>query len=77
MSVRRIGSGPHVVWIHGLGESSTSFDPVVAGMPGFTHVLPDWWGVYGWFFGVAIAGIGYWLLSMVIARPVPMAAGVR
>jgi pimeloyl-ACP methyl ester carboxylesterase len=41
MSVRRIGSGPHVVWIHGLGESSTSFDPVVAGMPGFTHVLPD------------------------------------
>jgi pimeloyl-ACP methyl ester carboxylesterase len=41
MSVRRIGDGPHVVWIHGLGESSTSFDPVVAGMPGFTHVLPD------------------------------------
>ena len=43
-------------------------------LPNFTHLLPDWWGVYGWFFGVAIAGIAYWLLSMVIARPAPVAA---
>jgi NCS1 family nucleobase:cation symporter-1 len=43
-------------------------------LPNFTHVLPDWWGVYGWFFGVAIAGVAYWLLSMVIARPVRAAA---
>jgi NCS1 family nucleobase:cation symporter-1 len=43
-------------------------------LPNFTHLLPDWWGVYGWFFGVAIAGVAYWLLSMVIARPVPIAA---
>jgi 3-oxoadipate enol-lactonase len=41
MSVRRIGDGPELVWIHGLGESSTSFDPVLAKLPGFTHVLVD------------------------------------
>src|SRR5215212_2988213 len=38
-------------------------------LPNFTHVLPDWWGVYGWFFGVAIAGVAYWLLSMAMPRP--------
>jgi NCS1 family nucleobase:cation symporter-1 len=43
-------------------------------LPNFTSVLPDWWGVYGWFFGVAIAGIAYWLLSKVMPRPVPTAA---
>ncbi len=43
MSVRRVGSGPELVWIHGLGESSTSFDPVVGhpALAGFTHVLVD------------------------------------
>jgi 3-oxoadipate enol-lactonase len=41
MSVRRTGSGPELVWIHGLGESSTSFDPVVARLPQFSHVLVD------------------------------------
>lgn len=41
MSVRRIGTGRRVVWIHGLGESSTSFEPVVARLPGFEHVLVD------------------------------------
>jgi pimeloyl-ACP methyl ester carboxylesterase len=29
------------VWIHGLGESSTSFEPVVARLPQFAHVLVD------------------------------------
>src|SRR5207253_8507900 len=42
-------------------------------LPNFTHLLPSWWGVYGWFFGVAIAGIAYWLLSRVMPRPVPAA----
>src|SRR5215212_5280129 len=42
-------------------------------LPNFTHVLPDWWGVYGWFFGVAIAGVAYWLLSMAMPRPVKVA----
>jgi len=32
---------PRVVWIHGLGESSVSFEPVVAKLPGFQHVLVD------------------------------------
>ncbi|MDB4956732.1 MAG: alpha/beta hydrolase [Myxococcales bacterium] len=41
MSVRRIGEGPELVWIHGLGESSTSFESSVVALPGFTHVLPD------------------------------------
>jgi NCS1 family nucleobase:cation symporter-1 len=26
-------------------------------LPGFTTLLPSWWGVYGWFFGVAISGV--------------------
>ncbi len=31
-------------------------------LPGFTALLPSWWGVYGWFFGVAIAGSLYFAL---------------
>ena len=41
MSVRRIGTGKELVWIHGLGESSTSFEPVVAQLPQFAHTLID------------------------------------
>lgn len=43
MMVRRSGDGPEVVWIHGLGEWSLSFDPLVAhpALAGFSHVLPD------------------------------------
>ena len=43
MVVRRIGSGPEVVWIHGLGEWSVSFDAVLAqpALAGYTHVRPD------------------------------------
>jgi pimeloyl-ACP methyl ester carboxylesterase len=43
MVVRRIGQGPEVIWIHGLGERSRCFDAVVAhdALAGFTHVLPD------------------------------------
>jgi pimeloyl-ACP methyl ester carboxylesterase len=33
--------GPRVVWLHGLGESSVSFEPVIAKLPGYTHVLVD------------------------------------
>jgi pimeloyl-ACP methyl ester carboxylesterase len=35
------GRAPRVVWIHGLGESSVSFEPVVAKLPGYEHVLVD------------------------------------
>ena len=33
-------------------------------LPTFTHVLPAWWGIYGWFFGVGIAGAVYYVLRM-------------
>jgi NCS1 family nucleobase:cation symporter-1 len=39
-------------------------------LPNFTQWLPSWWGVYGWFFGVAIAGIVYYLIRMVAVAPV-------
>lgn len=41
MVVRRFGTGPELVWIHGLGEQSASFDAIARALPGFTHVLPD------------------------------------
>jgi 3-oxoadipate enol-lactonase len=41
MCVRRVGDGPELVWIHGLGEWSGCFDATVAALPGYTHVLPD------------------------------------
>lgn len=31
-------------------------------LPNFTNWLPSWWGVYGWFFGVAIGGGVYYVL---------------
>ena len=43
-------------------------------LPNFTTVLPSWWGIYGWFFGVAIGAIAYLLLSMVTRRPVTAVA---
>ena len=33
-------------------------------LPNFTNWLPSWWGVYSWFFGVAIAGVVYYALSL-------------
>src|SRR3954470_23460976 len=30
-------------------------------LPNFSNLLPAWWGVYGWFFGVAIAGGTYYV----------------
>ncbi|HET9623700.1 MAG TPA: alpha/beta hydrolase [Kofleriaceae bacterium] len=43
MMVRRFGTGPELVWIHGLGEWSVSFHPVVAhpALAGFRHTLVD------------------------------------
>jgi pimeloyl-ACP methyl ester carboxylesterase len=41
MAVRRFGSGRPLIWIHGLGEQSASFDPVTKLLPGYAHVLPD------------------------------------
>lgn len=41
MVVRRFGSGRPLIWIHGLGEQSASFDPVTRLLPAYAHVLPD------------------------------------
>jgi pimeloyl-ACP methyl ester carboxylesterase len=43
MVVRRSGTGPELVWIHGLGEWSVTFEPIVQhpAFTRFTHVLPD------------------------------------
>jgi len=31
-------------------------------LPTFTSILPDWWGIYGWFFGVLFGGGTYFAL---------------
>ena len=43
MMVRRFGSGPEIVWIHGLGEQSRSLDAIAAhpALAGSSHVLVD------------------------------------
>jgi 2-succinyl-6-hydroxy-2,4-cyclohexadiene-1-carboxylate synthase len=41
MVVRRFGSGPELVWIHGLGEQSSSFDPIARKLVRCSHVLVD------------------------------------
>ncbi len=59
MIVRRVGSGPDVIWIHGLGEQAASFDAITQhpGLAGFTHVLPDLPG-YGRSAHLATRGLG-------------------
>jgi NCS1 family nucleobase:cation symporter-1 len=42
-------------------------------LPNFTSLLPEWWGVYGWFFGVGIGGGVYYVLRSMMA-PVPATA---
>src|SRR5438034_5803743 len=37
-------------------------------LPNFSNVLPSWWGIYGWFFGVAIAGATYLVLTILVPR---------
>ncbi len=72
MVVRRVGEGPRVVWIHGLGESSVSFEPVIAKLPGFEHVLVDLPG-YGrspWPFGARdLAAIADQLTAWLAGEP--------
>jgi NCS1 family nucleobase:cation symporter-1 len=41
-------------------------------LPNLTNWLPSWWGIYGWFFGVAIAGAIYYVL-----RSIAISAGAR
>jgi NCS1 family nucleobase:cation symporter-1 len=37
-------------------------------LPTFTDLLPAWWKIYGWFFGVAIGGGVYYALRAGAAR---------
>jgi NCS1 family nucleobase:cation symporter-1 len=39
-------------------------------LPNFTDVLPAWWGVYGWFFGVGIAAVAYYVICMAAPKAV-------
>jgi NCS1 family nucleobase:cation symporter-1 len=41
-------------------------------LPNFTNWMPAWWGVYGWFFGVAIGGAIYYVL-----RSAALGAGAK
>jgi NCS1 family nucleobase:cation symporter-1 len=43
-------------------------------LPNFTSLLPSWWAVYGWFFGVAIAGAVYYALRVAMPSPVARTA---
>lgn len=72
MVVRRVGAGPEIVWLHGLGESSACFEALVGhpALAGHTHVLPDLPG-YGrspWPLADAEAEIG---AAPVIDTPTP------
>jgi NCS1 family nucleobase:cation symporter-1 len=50
------------------GYNTSAFIAVAVGilfstiLPNFTSILPEWWGLYGWFFGVVIAGGVYFAL---------------
>ena len=46
-------------------------------LPNFTTILPSWWGVYGWFFGVAIGGAVYYALRSAFATKARDPAGGR
>lgn len=38
-------------------------------LPNTTTLLPSWWGVYGWFFGVAIGAAVYYAATLLAPRP--------
>ena len=37
-------------------------------LPTFTSVLPSWWGIYGWFFGVVIGAVVYFVMATLRPR---------
>ncbi len=43
-------------------------------LPNFTNLVPAWWNTYGWFFGVAIGGVTYWVMSILRPRALPAPA---
>jgi NCS1 family nucleobase:cation symporter-1 len=45
-------------------------------LPNLTTVLPSWWGIYGWFFGVGISGGIYYIMATLRPKAMPR-AGVK
>ena len=66
----RFQSGWHVPAFAAAGIG-TVFSSI---LPNFTTLLPAWWGVYGWFFGVAIGGGAYYLMRLAMPAPRPQRA---
>ena len=77
MSVRRTGTGRELVWIHGLGESSTSFDPVIAQLPQFAHTLIDLpgYGRSAWPAPISLEPLADHLAAWLKARPLATVIG--
>ncbi len=43
-------------------------------LPNFTSLLPAWWNIYGWFFGVVIGGGVYLVMATLRPRAAVVAA---
>ena len=37
-------------------------------LPNLTNLMPSWWGIYGWFIGVLIGGVVYFVMSQIRPR---------
>jgi NCS1 family nucleobase:cation symporter-1 len=57
------GFNPNAFIAFGVGVVFSSL------LPTFTSLLPSWWGIYGWFFGVAIGAAVYVALNARSRRP--------
>jgi pimeloyl-ACP methyl ester carboxylesterase len=77
MSVRRTGTGPELVWIHGLAESSTSFEPVVSRLPQLAHTLIDLpgYGRSAWVEPLALEDLADQLAAWLSERPLATVIG--
>ena len=56
------GWNPNALVATVIGAVFSSF------LPSFTNVMPSWWGIYGWFFGVVIAGGVYLVMAKMNPR---------
>ena len=56
------GWNPNALVATVIGAVFSSF------LPSFTNVMPSWWGIYGWFLGVVIAGGVYLVMAKMNPR---------
>ena len=56
------GWNPNALVATVIGAVFSSF------LPSFTNLMPSWWGIYGWFFGVVIAGGVYLVMAKMNPR---------